>query len=141
MKGKAGTPIRKYATDQASVLLRRMAFQVSRTSQLKDADAVHDLRVSIRRLTECLRVFDQFFPQGKTKRVRRKLDALMDLASEVRNRDIALMLLRRAAIPAGPPLLGTLAQERDGAVRVLREALKRWGRHGSHRRWRSRLGL
>ncbi len=40
MKGKAGTPIRKYATDQTSVLLRRMAFQASRTSQLKDADAV-----------------------------------------------------------------------------------------------------
>jgi CHAD domain-containing protein len=133
--------MRKHATDQASVLLRRMAFQAGRISQLKDADAVHDLRVSIRRLTECLRVFDQFFPRGKEKRVRRKLDALMDLASEVRNRDIALVLLRRAAIPAGSPLLSTLEQERDGAVRVLREALKRWSRHRSHRRWRTRLGL
>lgn len=141
MKGKAETPIRKYATDQASALLRRMAFQAGRTSQLSDADAIHDLRVSIRRLTECLRIFGQFFPREKAKRVRRKLDALMDLASEVRNRDIALMLLRKAAIPAGSPLASTLAQERDGAVRVLREALKRWSRQGSHRRWRSRLGL
>jgi CHAD domain-containing protein len=141
MKGKAETPVRKHASDQASVLLRRMAFQAGRTSQLKDADTIHDLRVSVRRLTECLRVFDQFFPRERVKRVRRKLDLLMGLASEVRNRDIALVLLRRAAIPAGSPLVSTLAQERDGAVRVLREALKRWSRHGSHRRWRARLGL
>jgi CHAD domain-containing protein len=141
VKGKAETPIRRHATDQASVLLRRMAYQASRTSQLQDADTIHDLRVSIRRLTECLRVFDQFFPREKAKRVRRKLDALMDLSSEVRNRDIALTLLGRAAIPAGSPLVSTLSQERDGAVQVLREALKRWSRRGFHRRWRSRLGV
>jgi CHAD domain-containing protein len=112
-----------------------MAFQAGRTFLLKDADTIHDLRVSIRRLTEWL------LPREKAKRVGRKLDALMDLASEVRTRDIALMLLRKAAIPAGSPLVSTLAQERDGAVRVLREALRRWSRRGFHRRWRSRLGV
>jgi hypothetical protein len=67
--------------------------------------------------------------------------ALMDLASEVRNRDIALDLVKRAAIPAGAPLAQTLSRERVKAERDLREALKRWSRRDAHRRWRSRLDL
>jgi CHAD domain-containing protein len=118
-----------------------MAFQAGRTSQLKEAGAVHDLRVSIRRLTECLRVFDPFFPHRKAKKVRQKLDALMDLASEVRNRDIAAELLRRAAVPAGSSLVRALSEERGAAEWTLMEALKRCSRRRSHRKWRSRLGL
>jgi CHAD domain-containing protein len=141
MKGKPVTPIRQHATEQASALLRRMAFQATRTSKLTDADAIHDLRVSIRRLTQCLSVFHQFFPSGEAKKVRRKMSALMDLASEVRNRDIALDLLKRAAIPAGSSLARTLLREREQAERALREALKRWSRRDAHRKWRSWLDL
>ena len=83
-------PIRDYAAEQTSMLLRRLAFQASRTARMADVEAVHDLRVSIRRLAQCLRLFSQFFPRERTKKIQQKLETVMDLASEVRNRDIAL---------------------------------------------------
>ncbi len=131
----------KHATEQASVLLRRLAFQANRTSRQQDAVAVHDLRVSVRRLTQCLKVFSQFFPGGTAKKVRQKLDGWMDLASEVRNRDIAIELLGKAAIPPGSPVVRKLMQEREAAERVLVAALKRWSRRGIHKKWCSRLDL
>ncbi len=138
---KPSAPMRSYAAAQTSDLLRRVAYQANRTSRLKNADAVHDLRVSIRRLSQCLRVFCQFFPHESGKRIRLKLDRVMDLASEVRNRDIASELLRKAAFPAGSPLVRTLLQERQQAERALVAALKRWNRKDSQRKWRSKLGI
>jgi CHAD domain-containing protein len=134
-------PVRDYAAEQTSMLLRRLAFQASRTARMADVDAVHDLRVALRRLTQCLRLFSQFFPRERNKKIRQRLEAVMDLASEVRNRDTALQLLA-----GGPPLPdSTLAQvlshERSEAERSLVTALQRWNRRSFHKRWRSRLGL
>ena len=102
--GLAGLPIREYAQGQASDLLRRMAFQSNRVTRVKQEETVHDLRVSIRRLTQCLRVFEQFFPQDRAKGLRRKLGDILDLASEVRNRDIAHGL----CVECHPPSLQSL---------------------------------
>jgi CHAD domain-containing protein len=129
--------IRRHAIEQASALLRRMAFQANRTARRTDAGRIHDLRVSIRRLTACLELFRQFFPRGQARRISRKVGVLMDLASEVRNRDIALELLKKAAIPAAP----SWALEREQAAAELRDALKHWSRRDAHRKWRVRLDL
>ena len=133
--------IRDYAAGQTSMLLRRLAFQANRTAKLADVDAVHDLRVAIRRLTQCLRVFSKFFPREKTKKIRQRLEAVMDLASEVRNRDTALQLM--AGVPPLPDstLVELLSHERSKAERSLVTALQRWNRRSFHKRWRSRLGL
>jgi CHAD domain-containing protein len=139
--GQAGLPIREYAQGQASDLLRRMAFQSNRVTRVKQEETVHDLRVSIRRLTQCLRVFEQFFPQDRVKGLRRKLGGIMDLASEVRNRDIALDLLRGAHLSAGSAVARSLSQERQEAERALLVSLKRWSRRDSEKKWRARLGL
>jgi len=138
---KPSAPVSSYAAGQTSDLLRRLAYQANRTSLLKNADAVHDLRVSIRRLAQCLQVFAQFFPRACGKRIRLKLDKVMDLASEARNRDIALEILRGAGSPAGSPLMLTLVEERRQAERALVAALKRWKRKNSQRKWRSKLGI
>jgi CHAD domain-containing protein len=138
---RAGLPIREYARGQASDLLRRVAFQANRTARVRDEEAVHDLRVSIRRLTQCLRVFKPFFPQAQAKSLRRKLGDVMDLASEVRNRDIALELLRAARVPAESEVARKLSQERKEAERTLVAALRRWSRRDSEKKWRARLGF
>jgi CHAD domain-containing protein len=134
-------PVRDYAAEQTSTLLRRLAFQASLTAKLADVDAIHDLRVSIRRLSQCLRVFSQFFPRERTKKIRQRLDAVMDLASDVRNRDIALQLLAGAPPLPASTLAQVLSDERIEAERSLVNALQRWNRHSFHKRWRSRLGL
>ena len=134
-------PVRDYAAEQTSTLLRRLAFQASRTAKMADVDAIHDLRVSIRRLAQCLRVFSQFSPRERTKKIQKRLEAVMDLASEVRNRDIALKLLTGAPPLSDSTLAQVLSQERTEAERSLVTALERWNRRSFHKRWRSRLGL
>jgi len=75
------------------------------------------------------------------KALRRKLGEIMGLASEVRNRDIALDLLRAARFPAGSAIARSLAQERKEAVSALEASLKRWSRRDCEKKWRARLGL
>ena len=134
-------PIRDYAAGQTAILLRRLAFQANRTAKLADVDAVHDLRVSIRRLSQCLRLFGQFFPRERTRKIQQKLEAVMDLASEVRNRDTALQLMAGAPPLLDSTLVEVLSHERGKAERSLVSALQRWSRRSFHKRWRSRLGL
>ena len=138
---KPDVPIRAYAAEQAAALLRRLVFQANRTAKRRDADSVHDLRVSIRRLKQCLRTFRQFYPAAGRKRIRRELSALMDLASEVRDRDVALAFLAEARIPAGLPLVRTLSEGRHKAEASLTAALRGWSRRGLYKKWRAALGI
>ena len=138
---KVDVLIRDHAAGQTSTLLRRLAFQANRTARLSDADAVHDLRVSVRRLAQCLRIFGQFFPRERGKKFQHRLRTVMDLASAVRDRDIALELLAAARIPSDSALVQVLSQERAGAERSLVGTLERWSRRGFQKKWRSRLEL
>jgi CHAD domain-containing protein len=130
-----------YALGQAAALLRRLAFQVNRAAKGGGVEAIHDLRVSCRRLRECLRVFSQFYPAGARRKVRVRLDQVMDLASQVRDRDIALEYIKKASISSDSALRRALVRERDEAVLRLSEELKRWGRQDFSRRWRAKLAL
>jgi CHAD domain-containing protein len=113
--------LRAHARQQAGILLLGFREQAARAARQPDADAVHDVRVSIRRLTQCLRVFGEFFPKGRTRRTRRELKKLLGLAAEVRNRDIAIEFLSGAGLAPGPALaLGRTTAER----RLCRALLK-----------------
>lgn len=131
--------IRKHATGEAGKLLRKFAAQATRARRKPDPDAVHDLRVSIRRLGQCLRVFQQFFPAKERKRVRRRLKKLMQAAGEVRNRDIALDLIASFGVPADSQVLRRLAGGRARAAGDLAAALDRW--HVRDSDWRAQLEL
>jgi len=133
--------IRDHATGQTSALLRRLAFQANRTARRSDPDSVHDLRVSTRRLAQCLLIFGPFFPRESGKKFQKRLSAVMDLASAVRDRDIALELLAAARIPSDSALVKVLSQERAGAERSLVAKLERWSQRGFLKKWRSRLEL
>ena len=132
--------MQNYAHERASTLLRRLAFRMSRAARLRDADSIHDLRVTIRRFEQCLRIFRQFYP-GHQKKIHRRLRWIMNLTGEIRNRDIALELLRQAGFPAGSALPARLLRERKEIQAELMEGFDRWGRHELYRKWGSRLGL
>jgi len=133
--------MREYARSQTGVLLRRFAYQAARVSRDCGAEAVHDLRVSIRRLNRCLRTFADFYPGHAWKRIRRKLRALMEAAGAVRDRDIALVLMAAAGLPADSPGCDALRGERDQAAARLAAALAQWRQNRYSRRWREELGL
>ncbi len=138
---KPEAQIQDYAYAQASDLIRRVAFRANRAEAQKSDQAVHDLRISIRRLTQCLRVFKQFFPEEKVRRVKRRLKKAMNLASEVRNRDIALGFLRRSKLPSKAPLLEAIADDRHAAAQALAKGLRPWSKKNIQKKWRNKLGL
>jgi len=133
--------MRDYVRSQTANLLRRLAFQVSRAAKSGDAEAIHDLRVAVRRFGRCLRVFAQFYPGNSWKKVRRQLDNLMDKAGSVRDLDIAMELLDDAGVGAGSPVVTRLREERREAQRNLLHEIRLWKNRGFSKQWRSRLDL
>jgi CHAD domain-containing protein len=133
--------MREYARQQTGILLRRFAFQVSRAAKSGNADAIHDLRVSIRRLSRCLRLFSQFYPDKSWKRIRRQVEGIMKLAGTVRDCDITLEALAAAGVPHQAAIVSELGRERAAAGRELLHELERLASRNFSRKWRERLGL
>jgi CHAD domain-containing protein len=140
-RGAVPEEMDKFASVQASRLLGKLAFQVRHAAKHPNEDAIHDLRVSIRRLTQCLREFHQFFPRHETKKILKQLGKVMDLAAEMRNRDIAIELIGKDGRPAESAFLANLGQERELAKQKLTRALVQWRRRDFSRKWRPWLAL
>ena len=134
------TDMRQHVRSQTSALLRRLAFQVNRAGA-GNADSIHDLRVAIRRLGRCLRVFSAFYPGRSWKTLRTELRVLMDAAGAVRDYDIAMELLGEARVAPGSAILQRLALERLQAREALALEIRRWQGGDFSRKWRSRLEL
>jgi CHAD domain-containing protein len=136
------TPVslRQYALEQITLLLGRVAFEIRRARKKSDDDAVHDLRVSIRRFTQALRVFDDVLPDGEARRIRKQLRPVMELAGKVRNLDIARELVREAKI-RHDGLLDQLSAERRSSRQQLMDALRELLSRDFSSRWRERLQL
>jgi len=130
-----------YAAEQVSARLGRLVFQIHNGARPLDADAVHDLRVAIRRFSQAVRVFAALFPKQETKQIRKQLRRLRDVAGQVRDRDIALEFLAGAGVGPDGPLRARIAEERELAETSLAEELKRWSNSKFSSRWRSALRL
>jgi CHAD domain-containing protein len=133
--------MRKFAQLQISTLLRRLAAQVKRTAGSADADAVHDLRVAVRRLSRALRSFAQFFPGKSWKRIRKRLSGLMNLAAAVRDSDVALELLEKAGAAKRARVTLAVQERRREAEANLRRELHDWLTANFAREWRGDLEL
>lgn len=133
--------MRKHVHQQTTILLRRLATHVNRAARSADADTVHDLRVSIRRLSRCLRVFGEFYPGNGWKKMRRRLKDLLDACAGVRDRDIALDLLAKGGFPATSIVVRRLRIDRAQASQDLLILLRRWRQRGAAARWRAQLGI
>src|SRR5262249_30740653 len=130
-----------YVRQLTGKLLRRLAYEANRAYRHADEEAVHDLRVAIRRLRRCLQVFAQLYPDNSWKKVRRRLSELMDAAGAVRDRDIAAKMLTEAGVPEAAAAFKHLGAERRAAVKKLTEELRAWKDGSYSRKWRTQLGL
>ncbi len=135
----SGSTIGDFAKEQAAKLLERLALQVTRTLDSPAADEVHDLRVAIRRVLSVLTVLKPAFPGDESRKIRRKLKKMMALAGSVRDRDIAIRLIRELT-PSGPdPLQKQFRTERRAAAKALTASLQRWVKQNSSAQWREAL--
>lgn len=131
--------MRKLIRSQTAERLKKLRTGLRHVARKQDdADAIHDLRVSIRRFTQELRVFEPWFGSKTVKRIRRPLRRLMERCGAVRNCDIAIDVLRTAGC-ADPKLVAGLDRERRRTSRQLAEEIEEWRKTDRIGTWRDRL--
>jgi CHAD domain-containing protein len=130
---------RKFAAQNTTRLLGRLAFQMNVTRKSPGADAVHDLRVAIRRFSQALGVFKSCFTGKDTRKIRRRTKKLMLLAGAVRNYDVALKLLSKSRDADAANLRSKFQTQRKDGERTLTAVLKRRMDRKSSLKWRTAL--
>jgi CHAD domain-containing protein len=130
--------MRNLMKSQIALRLKKLQAALREARKHTHADAIHDLRVSIRRLSRALRVFRAWFDAGRVKRIRRRLRKLMERCAAVRNCDVAMEVLQAAGFRS-PDLVAGLEQERRHMRQNLDRKLETWRRSDRVRRWRGRL--
>jgi CHAD domain-containing protein len=134
----AATPIRDYAIEQVNHLLTRLASEVHRAAKHPGPDEIHDLRVSIRRFSQGLSVFYDFFPAWEVKKVKKRLKRMMRLTSQIRDRDITLEFLAGLKHTAHHR---RFERERLAYQREFSEMIRRWRGRDFSAKWRNGLSL
>ena len=132
------TPIHDFAIEQVNHLLTRLAFQVHRVAKEPGPDEIHDLRVSIRRFSQALKVFESFFPAWEAKKVQKRLKRMMHLTSQIRDRDIALEFIAGIKRTSHQQ---RFERERATCQRELSEMVRRWTARDFSAKWRTGLSL
>jgi CHAD domain-containing protein len=133
--------MREYARRETAARFQRLAQQAELAARSAEAGSIHDLRVAIRRLNRCLRVFAQFYPAASRRKLRHGLRVLMDAAGAVRDLDIALVLLGEAGVPRCSAAAARLARERHKRSLAFLAEVHRWRGRRLRERWPRRLGL
>jgi len=116
--------LRDFVHQRLAELDQRVQQERMRTADTPDVDAIHDLRVSIRRHTQALRAMQTMLPKKDVKEQRARLRRVMKLTAEVRNRDIALELLAAAGVEESSRLSRKLQRQRERASKALVRALR-----------------
>ncbi len=116
-------------------LIDELVTQMRRTADSPGVDAVHDLRVSVRRATEGLRIFTP-----EARKLRKEIKAIREHAAAVRDRDVTRQLLRRHRLPATDPACVYLQGQRDLAALQLQKFLAEQLRNDHPARWRRWIG-
>jgi len=132
------TSIHDYAIEQMNRLLTTLAYQVHRAAKKPGPDEIHDFRVSVRRFSQGLELFGDFFPEWEVKKIRRMLKRVMSVTSSIRDRDITLDFLSEAGRTAHRP---RLEKERLAYQRQFSEMLRRWSAQDFSAKWRNGLSL
>ncbi len=133
-------PLSNFALAQTRIRLKRVAREIERaTKHPQNPDTAHDLRVAIRRFTQCLRTFDDLLDPGPVKKMRKKLRRLMDLCGARRDYDVGLQVLAEAGLLADHPAFARFQEHRDHGMRALAHSLQRKQKWAVTDHWRKQL--
>jgi CHAD domain-containing protein len=133
--------MRKLVQSQTAKRLKSLDREVRQVARKpKNAEAIHDLRVSIRRFRQELNVFEEWLKPGPVKRIRGTIKRLMERCAAVRNCDIAIEVLQAAGY-VSPKLVAGLEKERQHARKELARTLAGWRRRDRVRKWRAHLRI
>jgi len=122
-------------------MLNRMAAQARRTLVSPDPEAIHDLRVSIRRLMASLDLFDSGLGEHGGRKIRKRVKKLLNLAGAVRDCDVAAKYVEKVATEAhdSAQLLAAIQAQRNAAAPPLLAGLRERLDPQSLAKWRAKL--
>ena len=100
-----------------------------------DVDAVHNLRVAVRRTTQVLRIFENQFSHVVARKLRRRIRKVRRYAAPVRDRDVTHKLLLKLKLPPNDPACAFLLGERAMAACQLQKYLEKLIRRGKPKSW------
>ena len=124
-------PIARAASSVLRAVLLDLLEKVPEARSGGSKKGIHDLRVAVKRFREAFRLFRPVLQKKTFRRHREWIEDLNDALGEVRDRDVALVQLRKlTAGPAEPPrsvadLLARLESERLGSAGALAAMLDR----------------
>jgi CHAD domain-containing protein len=130
---------RRFTVGQARTHLRRLALQIGRAIKACDPDAVHDVRVAIRRFTRAIAVCQPYVRAADMRKNRRRLKKIMTVAGEVRNCDVALKLIAKLRIPQTRTLRLRVQRRRRLSALELTSELKKWRDRRKSIQWSAAL--
>ena len=130
--------IREYALDQMNHLLTRLVFQIHRAAKVPGPEEIHDVRVSIRRFSQCLLLFAEFFPRWEVKKIKRRLKRMLKLTSQIRDRDITLEFLARLKQTRHR---ARLERKRLAFEKEFSQMVRHWNARDFSAKWRNGLSL
>jgi CHAD domain-containing protein len=130
------SPMELFAIRKFEELIDNVVFALHDAQRLHETDAVHRLRVSIRRLQQALRVFAQYLKTSGVKRVRTQLKKAMRAAGDLRNHDIAIELIKKNGKD-----FAEIHAARTASKKVFRTTLRQMTKKDLGVKWRAALGL
>jgi CHAD domain-containing protein len=128
--------MRDYAVTRTLALMEDLISALRNAASDPGQEEVHKLRVTIRRFQQALRLFEQYLKRKGVGKIKSKLRAVMQIAGELRNRDIAIGLVADAG---GNTI--ALADERAEYDRQFTAMLMPLTDPALLSKWRGQLGL
>ena len=116
-------PPGRFAEASLAARLTKLIEQAGRCYTAPDADAVHDLRVAIRRFSQALLIFKPLLEAKAVKRMRSALKGVMDAAAAVRDLDVGMERLIAEGLPEQHAILEEMRAERRRGELALRGRL------------------
>lgn len=113
-------PPARFAEVSLAARLTRLVEEAERCAATPDPDAVHDLRVAIRRFSQALRIFKPLVDAKAVKHMRGALKRVMDAAAAVRDLDVGMERLIEEGLPAEHAVLDEMRSERRRGEMALR---------------------
>jgi len=137
----ANESVARFSAEQGSGFLRSLNLQAARTLKFAGIEAVHDLRVAVRRFRQVLKTLKPWLPREESRLLRRELKEMMGRAGDVRDLDIALHLLRDMEVPKNRRIVTELHQARAAAAQALHACLRDFQARDTGAAWTRALKL
>jgi CHAD domain-containing protein len=131
----------QFSAEQGSGLLRSLNIETARVLKSAGIEAVHDLRVAVRRFRQVLKILKPWLPDAESRLLRRELKELMARAGDVRDRDIALHLFRALEVPKNRRIVSKFHDARTAAAHALHASLHDFRLRDTGAAWRRALKL